>query len=289
MKKFLMILFVAVMSIMLVVPAFAEGAHDDKIVLDNSTEINLKLMDNFKADTSVDSMLKPWDDGNGATAAWKENADGRYLEITTAGAGINSMTYACNGAGGEWSMFVNSRGEEDYQLNTRTKAYVFKVNTTKAVNFAPEPQLWDGAGAVQAYISASGDPIVLVGADGVAMKAKLVRSAWSRYTIHIPANFDGFVIVPTSRFTDSNAEGSTGSWNAGALANHGYIWYFPLFVETCGEYDATLNIEDIYYVCATDSLPDWGELPTATADVSVIAYAVAAITGLGALVVAKKR
>ena len=62
MKKFLMILFVAMMSIMLVVPAFAEGAHDDKIVLNDSTEINLKVMDNFKADTSVDSMLHAYVD-----------------------------------------------------------------------------------------------------------------------------------------------------------------------------------------------------------------------------------
>lgn len=293
MKKFLMILFVAVMSILLVVPAFAEGAHDDKIVLNDSTEINLKVMDNFKADTSVDSMLHAYTDADagidGGSLAWKENADGRYLEIITGGGGISAMTYACKGAGGEYSMFVNSRGKEDYQLNTRTKAYVFKVRTAQAVNFSPEPQLWDGGGAVQAYLSSTGDPIVLVGADGVPMKAKLVYSGWNRYTIHIPANFDGYVIVPTSRFTDDNTEGSAGSWNAGALAGHGYIWGFPIFVQTCGEYNATLNIDDIYYVCASDSLPNWGELPTATADVSVIAYAAAAITGLGALVIAKKR
>lgn len=93
----------------------------------------------------------------------------------------------------------------------------------------------------------------------------------SKAAVIVPAGFKGFIYWPLSAYSGdvANAEKLNIDIRFGAWS--------PLPNEPAG---------DIYYVLDSAQFVD--DITT-TADISVIAYAVAAITGLGALVVAKKR
>ncbi|MBR3750895.1 MAG: hypothetical protein IKK58_03905 [Clostridia bacterium] len=298
MKKYLMILFVAVMSVMLVVPAFAaEGATGDKITTPSGAEINLTNWDSFAAVPVGDTGFFWIDPGcAGAVAEIKAssndaNAKSVYYTTDPTCMYINVALNPTHGAG--YADFVNNRG--DSGIGANTKAIVMRVKTNREILFGLNGNIWDGGSAKGCQLAATGDPIWLVDAETSLVKNAKIHTDKFRNTVVIPGGFDGFLVLPTSRiatemtWTNNEPDGpaTVGNWNSGALAGFVHFWQWFTYFQQTGDSAATIEIMDMYVV--NETLPTLADEDYATADVSVIAYAVAAITGLGALVVAKKR
>ncbi len=136
------------------------------------------------------------------------------------------------------------------------------------------------------------DGIRLVSADGVTIP-EFSELPYRGYAINIPVGFDGWVFIPFTCMKIHCADAA----NGGSQINFDAVFDMPSFCGTAigdEETFAILEIDNLFLSSA--ELPEIEEEPSddddeqeSTADVSVLAYAAAAITGLGALVVAKKR
>lgn len=303
MKKFLMTLFVAVMSIMLVVPAFAtEGATGDKITTPSGAEINLIVWDSFGAVPAGDGEGFFWldtascPDASVKVDASSNDANAKSVYYTTDPNAmfVNAALNPQHSNGKAYSDFVNNSRNESV-LNANTKAFVLRVKTNKEILFGLNGNIWDGGSAKGCQLAATGDPIWLIDAETALVKNAKINTDPYRNTVIIPGGFDGYLVLPTSRiatamtWTNNEPDGpaTVGNWNSGELAGFVYFWQWFTYFQQTGDSAATIEVMDMYIV--NDTLPTLADEDYATADVSVIAYAVAAITGLGALVVAKKR
>ncbi|MBR3751331.1 MAG: hypothetical protein IKK58_06105 [Clostridia bacterium] len=103
-----------------------------------------------------------------------------------------------------------------------------------------------------------------------------------RYGIEIPGGFEGWVFIPFAAMKIQHADAGLNQDNYAAK------FECPHFTGTAKDDGqvAVLEIDNVF-LSSDELVMNESERPTA--DVSVIAYAAMAITGLGALLVAKKR
>ena len=97
--------------------------------------------------------------------------------------------------------------------------------------------------------------------------------SWGQGGIEIPAGFEGWVYIGFDQYVPNDGTGSE----------------VPFDSENYGVAAASFAFYNISSITHGGEFYAYSSEVTDTADISVIAYAVAAITGLGALVVAKKR
>ena len=123
-------------------------------------------------------------------------------------------------------------------------------------------------------------PVVLVSADGKMSNAsEKAAGNYRNWGVVIPAGFTGWVFFPFARTNE--------------LGNGNYLSNTVFYMEyqAGSAFDFTIN--RVALADTMELVQGAGDLDgfesKDTADFSVIAYAVAAITGCGALVVAKKR
>lgn len=224
-----------------------EGADGDTVAAKGGTTFELALLDSFN--TVDSSYMSAWDPYGEATSTVNKSGgvdNNKSLFITTGAAAINSASYnPTNGSG--WAGFLNNRGTA---LTEQTTALAFRVRTDEAVSFDIEHARWNGGTTVGTFITLTGDEAITLvdSATGLVTEAEMRRSAWSRNLIILPAGFDGYVILPVSRLTSSNAEDAVGDWNQGSAAGYIHFWTMGFFVERLSGSASTLEIMDCYTV-----------------------------------------
>ncbi len=130
------------------------------------------------------------------------------------------------------------------------------------------------------YIMSVDADVKLVEADGNVIDDVTVATPFGgQGGVIIPAGFEGYVYVPFAAYILNG--GSDAFDAAGGVATPIYALGTDVVNLTIGEFLA--------YTGEVTGAPAGDDEQESTADISVIAYAAAAITGLGALVVAKKR
>ena len=109
-----------------------------------------------------------------------------------------------------------------------------------------------------------------------------ISATYRGNAVDIPAGFDGYLFIPFSSMRAFNDDTVTGATNALCMIKDIH------FAGTCNNTPTILEIDNLCLAAdlTVDPNLDGGQ---DTADLSVIAYAAAAITGCGALVVARKR
>ena len=348
MKKLVLIVMALVLALSTSV-AFAEGATGTITVDVQGTNFDMTftLWDSFanvdptatdyfwQGDASAlpgDLKVATSSDGTGQSIFWTLAAS------TTEGpsycyTAINPYFNGDPNTTGSWADFVNNRGAQG-AINADTIGLVFSIATDSEVLFSIDGILWDEANGAACQIATNGDDVFLV-QDGEVSVADIDNGVY-RNTIVIPANFDGYVILPTSRlaYNDANTGiAQEGSWNSGNLAGKVYFWQIATYFQNNDGAASVIELKDIYTLNepatpentestapentestepentestepsdepteeiseqpseeTTNDAGDNGDDSTDTADLSVIAYAAAAITGLGALVVAKRK
>ena len=214
---------------------------DAKLTAAGGTKMDVVLLDGF--DYSSEGInLGFWDDGkeDSPFRASTTITDGK-LNLTT---GPNGVSAAWVQYGGSFPAFINADGKK---ISANTTALILKASTDNTMNFAFEADRWNGGTTVATYLTASGDDILLMDEEtGLLTVATVTRSAWGRHVIALPANFNGHIIIPTSRFSTSSEADAVGDWNSGSAEGFCYFWTLKPFVEADYTKPATLSIDAIY-------------------------------------------
>ena len=265
MKKFVIALCVFALCCTLCVSAFAVGT--EAVAKTKNHDIKVTVIDDFSTYSGEVTEC-----GNASYAF-----DGKKLTFTIASNGV-----AYGGPTGDAYKSPAASAEGINALYNSAKYIGMRVKNVGGVavsialekndgNDAWMTQLWKDEGCMLASESTG---IVNAGYEDIG-------NIYRGKAVTIPANFDGWLFIPFSSLRISVDENVTGD-----RTNDRCIMSAIRF---CGinsnDKDAVLEIDD-FCLTAEDLVAD-GNKPTA--DFSVIAYAVAAITGCGALVVAKKR
>lgn len=131
----------------------------------------------------------------------------------------------------------------------------------------------------QNYVLAEGKDILLAAADGTVTTVQTVlNSSYGQGSILIPANFEGYIYIPFANFTKNGTTDQFFPNDGSAVMNT------PIFVIGSGvpiTYGEIVSYSGTY----TPSSEPGGE----TGDLSMVAYALMAVTGLGSLTVLRKK
>lgn len=248
MKRTLKILLIAttVIAMLLGLSLTASAAdYTASVITVNGGILKLNVLDNF-ADVSPLLLETPYSTG---AVDFISTSAGTALKMDIA-AGQNFAAPAYKAWDGtNSSQFVHKTSASD-------KYYVLNVTFSGSAVFAFEPT-FTGEGSAfeglsqQTYLSASGDDIYLVDNNGITYEATVAyQSSVNRYAIdNIPANFNGYVVIPTSRFTADYNQNSVGSWNSGSLEGYVKMWIMNFYIG--GESGTAVNVNDVYYTDQT--------------------------------------
>ena len=219
--------------------------HTASVITVNGGTLKLNVLDSF-ADVSSSLLESPYSSG---AVEFVSTHSGTALKMDIA-AGQSFAAPAYNAWDGtNSSQFVHKTGAED-------KYYVLNITISGSAVFSFEPT-FTGEGSAfaglsqQTYISASGDTIYLVDNDGVTHEAAVeYQSGVNRYAIsNIPAGFNGYVVIPTSRFTADFNQNSVGSWNSGSLEGYVKMWIMNFYIG--GDSGTAVTVNDVYYTDQT--------------------------------------
>ena len=283
MKKFVIALCVFALCCTLCVSAFAAPKQGGVTVGEN--HINVTVIEDFTGTSSSDNFAN----GSAGDEYWKYEFNGKTMAITLTGKdGVNCLYHMAAGEGPALAADADTKAA---WANAKYVGYQIKNGSGQEVVLATESTVvnTDGSlnewGALFQHHNTEDEiaqwPIVLIAADGTRSNGTEKTAGNGRGTgVAIPAGFTGWVFFPTARMN--------------GLGEGCY------FKNTCFYMDYDTENTPFTFLVNRVALADTMELAqgagdldgfesTDTADFSVIAYAVAAITGCGALVVAKKR
>ena len=187
------------------------------------------------------------------------------------------------------SSSVGLHGLEDAYNNATYLGLQIKNTGTATAVLAFEDQISDSLNfATQTWIL---DGIKLVSSNGFADAAG-TEVTYRGYGINIPAGFDGWLFVPFTAMKIKQESFNQGEDYPNYLAK----FEAPHFVGTAqGEGSAVLEIDNLFLSSAELIVTEPGDEPggndpiQGTADISTIAFALAAVVGSGALIIRKKR
>lgn len=182
-------------------------------------------------------------------------------------------------AAGRWSAFPSF----DETAQTATKGAAGWGIYVKGAADGPQSVALSFNGVdTKNYIMAVGEQYALVDMDGNVVNEDTVETPFgAQGGVVIPADFEGYVYIPFGMYF---LNGGTDAFDAaGGVATPIYALGVEVVDLTIGEFFAWSG------ELPQESADNNDDEQESTADVSVIAYAAAAIAGLGALVVAKKR
>ena len=286
MKKVLTFAFVVLsITVLLTFSAFAAESTSTSVTMNGQATINLAVMDDF-SETAADKVLN---NGGLGTIEYIDGTLGKAIKISTDGnSGVANPQYNCQydptpGTDPDnndyvWQGYIN-------KVSADTKGFAFRVTAEGQTGFAFEPQFIISGGAVPFYLTATGDDMIVITADGVATVATTQESPWGRTVVKLPENFDGWVIIPSGRLQGH------ATYNSPAFSTISGIWHTSFFVEQYVESSiGTITVHDMYTIAEDiPEVPEVNEGPEPSGDVSVILYAAAALAAGGAFIALKKR
>ncbi|MBR3750653.1 MAG: hypothetical protein IKK58_02680 [Clostridia bacterium] len=175
--------------------------------------------------------------------------DDRTIKIELEDYAFSGVYYCCTpDNGGSWNPYLN------YENNFySSSAYIMKIkNGAGEVGITPASIAFDSSGGTfYAGITANDEayPIALVNADGTIYRAESYYSI-DRYFITIPANFDGFVVIPYDRLTADLSEG-TEEAEGDLMSYHNdndyrFFWALGMQVESLAEGTVFFEFEGVY-------------------------------------------
>jgi len=264
MKKLVSIITVCLMVVLLAFAVYAAESTVSNVTMNGQTDVSLSVLDDLST-APAEALVVAY--GNGATMVGVDTSLGRGYKMTVAGdtgviVGRHKQT-----VGSWWAPYVGKG------LTVATEAIAFRVTAENEILFGFEPYFisdtdLDGNG-VDAFMSMTGDEdVILITAAGEATEAIVEWSAWNHAVVKLPKNFDGFIIVPTSRMTEINAYNSTGTWGVegSQLEKVTNIWQINYFLQNYGTGGLpSLTVHDVYFT--NNALP---AVPSITAAPTVV-------------------
>ena len=265
MKKILVFICAAIMLCTVALSASAAGAVGTAYTIEyTGISIDIDIIDDFSSYSGTSTYGDfTYNFGDGKlslqipTGGWGwegPSYESPSLELEGLEAAYNNATYI--------GLSVKNTGDA-------TGVLCFEDRVADPTSFAM--QVWGMEGVK--LVSSEG----IVDATGYSVPSR-------RYGIEIPGGFEGWIFVPFTVMKIQHADAGLNQDNYAAK------FEAPWFTGTAKDDGqvAVLEIDNVF-LSGDELVMNESEPVNPTADVSVIAYAAMAITGLGALVVAKKR
>lgn len=277
MKKFVIALCVFALCCTLCVSAFAAPKQGGVTVGEN--HINVTVIEDFTGTSEKDNYSHE--------DYWHYVFNGKTMNIKITGNGSGLWHNSAN----EGPALPADDDTKAAWASAKYFGYQIKNGSKEDITVAPEStviiatsgEVKDWGALMQNHNSEEEMaqwPVVLVSADGKMSNAsEKAAGNYRNWGVVIPAGFTGWVFFPFARTNELG--------NGNYLSNT--VFYMEYQVGSA--FDFTINrvaLADTMELAQGAGDLDGFESKD-TADFSVIAYAVAAITGCGALVVAKKR
>lgn len=281
MKKFVIALCVFALCCTLCVSAFAAPMPGGVTVGGN--HIDVTVIEDFTGTSSSDNFAN----GNAGEEYWKYEFNGKTMAIKLTAK--DALTCLYHMAAGEGPALAADADTKAAWANAKYVGYQIKNGSGQEVVLATESTVvnTDGSlndwGALFQHHNTEDEiaqwPIVLIAADGTRSNGTEKTAGNGRGTgVAIPAGFTGWVFFPIARMN--------------GLTEGCYFKNTSFYMDYTAE-PFTFLVNRVALADTMELVQGEGDLDgfesTDTAEFSVIAYAVAAITGCGALVVAKKR
>lgn len=262
MKKTIASMLVASMVLCFSVMAFA--APEETTINTKDGTISVNVVDDFSSYSSEDNF----------GTYWSYVYDGSKLTLTLP-ASIKSFF---NSEEAPLTPSMTDDATKALQAESTYFGFKIKNNCAAELAFGPDCQQVDQKDIWGTWLSnnntdedKAANPIYLITSDGKVAAEEVGHTDGHGNVAIVPANFDGWVFYPMARM------------NNGAAT----VMSFQ-FTGNCDEgVEYSVQIDNFAY--AKDLKVKTDEQPAPTADVSIIMYAVAAVTGCGALAIRKKK
>ena len=269
----LALMLVAVFA-MTAIPASAAAVGTAYTIQYSGISLDIDIIDDFSGYTESELTFGDFQYTFGSGKLVLEMPAGGYgwdgpVDMRSSSLGLNGLEDAYNNA--------TYLGLQIKNTGTATAVLAIEDRIEDPLNWATQMWITDG--------------IKLVSANGIA-DAACSEVTYRGYGVDIPGGFDGWLFIPFSVFKIKQESFNQGEDYPNYLAK----FEVPYFVGTAyGDGSAVLEIDNLFLSSAELIVTEPGDEPggddpiQGTADISTIAFALAAVVGSGALIIRKKR